>query len=128
MEATKFDNVELFLVDLASYASVNAFCEKVEKEVPRLDILVQNAAVAQGEFVPTPDGWEQQYVLERTTMATGSSLACAQTAGEPPCNSTTFDPPPSVATSNYIQGYYSSFGLCYKFCPLLVPTPQTADL
>jgi len=36
-KATNFDNVELFLVDLASYASVDAFCEKVEREVPRLD-------------------------------------------------------------------------------------------
>ena len=63
-EATKFDNVELFLVDLASYASVNAFCEKVEKEVPRLDILVENAALAHREFIPTPDGWEHQYVFQ----------------------------------------------------------------
>ena len=59
-ESTKFDNVELFILDLASYASVNAFCEKVDKEVPRLDILVENAALAQGEFIPTPDGWEHQ--------------------------------------------------------------------
>jgi retinol dehydrogenase 12 len=59
-EATKFDKAELFLLDLASYASVSAFCEKVEKEVPRLDILVENAALAQAEFIPTPDGWEHQ--------------------------------------------------------------------
>ena len=63
-EVTNFDSVELFIVDLASYASVNAFCEKVEREVPRLDILVENAALALVEFIPTPDGWEHQYVLE----------------------------------------------------------------
>ena len=63
-EATKFDKVELFIVDLASYESVNAFCKKVEKEVPRLDILVENAALAQIEYVPTPDGWESQWVLK----------------------------------------------------------------
>ena len=62
-EATKFDNVELFLVDLASFESVNAFCEKVEKEVPRLDVLVENAALALAEFLPTPNDWEHQYVL-----------------------------------------------------------------
>jgi len=59
-EATNFVNVELFLVDLASYAPVDAFYEKVEREVPRLDILVENAALAQVEFIPTPDGWEHQ--------------------------------------------------------------------
>ena len=62
-EATKFDKVELFIVDLASYESVNAFCKKVEKEVPRLDILVENAALAQFEYSSTPDGWESQWVL-----------------------------------------------------------------
>ena len=59
-ESTEFDNVELFIVDLASYASVSAFCEKVEREAPRLDILVENAALVQNEFVPTSDGWEHQ--------------------------------------------------------------------
>ena len=59
-ESVKFDNVELFILDLSNYASVNAFCEKVDKEVPRLDILVENAGLEQGEFIPTPDGWEHQ--------------------------------------------------------------------
>jgi retinol dehydrogenase-12 len=59
-ESAKFDNVELFIVDLASFASVSAFCEKVEREVPRLDILVENAALVQNEFIPTSDGWEHQ--------------------------------------------------------------------
>ena len=45
------------------------FCEKVEREVPRLDILVENAAVALAEFIPTPDGWEHQYVLDAVTIA-----------------------------------------------------------
>ena len=59
-EYTKFENVELFIIDLASYASVSAFCEKVEREVPRLDILVENAALSQDEFIPTSDRWEHQ--------------------------------------------------------------------
>ena len=43
---------------------MNAFCEKVEKEVPRLDILIENAALAHTGFIPTPDGWEHQYVFQ----------------------------------------------------------------
>lgn len=101
-EATNFDNVELFLVDLASYASVNAFCEKVEREVPRLDILVENAALALAEFIPTPDGWEHQYVLG-SGCNHGHWLIPVQGAGEPPCNGTTFDPPPSVTPPDRIQ-------------------------
>lgn len=68
-ESVKFDNVELFIVDLSNYASVNAFCEKVDKEVPRLDILVENAALAQFEFIPTPDGWEHQVQVNHLATA-----------------------------------------------------------
>ena len=59
-KATGSNNVELFLLDLANYASVDKFCEKVEREIPHLDILVENAALAQLEYIPTPDGWEHQ--------------------------------------------------------------------
>ncbi|KAF9651640.1 hypothetical protein BDM02DRAFT_3267016 [Thelephora ganbajun] len=68
-EATKFDNVDPFLVDLASCASVNTFCDKLEKEIPRLDILVENAALAQAEFIPTPDGWEHQLQVNHLVAA-----------------------------------------------------------
>lgn len=126
-EATNFHNVELFLLDLASYGSVNAFCEKVERDVPRLDILVENAALALAEFTRTPDGWEYQYVLG-SGYGRGHWLIPVQGAGEPPSDGTTFDPPPSTTPSNRIQGCCSSLGLCFKLRPLLVPTPQTADL
>jgi len=52
-----------------NYASVNAFCEKVEKEVPCLDILVENAALVQVEFIPTPDGWEHQLQVNHLATA-----------------------------------------------------------
>lgn len=61
MAATGHKNVELRLVDLAKFESVNEFCDKVEKEVPRLDILVANAGMVAWKFVATIDGWEQQY-------------------------------------------------------------------
>ena len=128
-EVTNFDNVELFIVDLASYASVNAFCEKVEREVPRLDILVENAALALTEFIPTPDGWEHQYVSGSGYNRSHWLIPTPDKgAGEPPCDGTTFDPPPSATPSNRIHGYYSSLGLRFKLRPLLVPAPQTANL
>ena len=125
---TNFNNVELFLVDLASHASVNTFCEKIEKDVPRLDILVENAGVALPEFIPTPDGWEHQYVLESGYNRDRRLILRIQGTGEPSCNGTTLDPSPSATPSNRIQVHRSSFGLCVNRSPLLVPAPQSADL
>jgi len=107
-EATNSDKVEHFLVDLASHVSISR-------------ILVENAAVAYAEFIPTPDGWEglQSWSLAHPRV---------QVTGEPPCNGATFDPSPFIIPSSRIQGCYSSFGLCLKFRLLLVPTPQTANL
>ena len=42
---------------------MNKFCDEVEKEVPRLDVLVANAGMLTWEYTPTSDGWEQQYGL-----------------------------------------------------------------
>ena len=58
--ATGHKNVELRLVDFARFESVNEFCDKVEKEVPRLDILVANAGILKFGHDITSDGWEQQ--------------------------------------------------------------------
>jgi hypothetical protein len=122
-EATKFDNIDLFLVDLASYASVNAFCEKVEKEVPRLDILVENAALAHGEFIPTPDGWEHQWVLKSDRTRGLWLILSFQAPSESPRNCTTRDPAPSTTSSLCVRGRHSSLGLCFNWRPLRGPTP-----
>ena len=53
----------LMLVDLGDFASVGAFADKYEKEVGRLDLLVENAAVANNTLTRTVDGWESKYVL-----------------------------------------------------------------
>jgi len=42
---TKKDNVELELLDLASFASIKAFCERMKAKLQRLDILVNNAGL-----------------------------------------------------------------------------------
>ena len=58
--ATGHKNVELRLVDFAKFESVNEFCDKFEKEISRLDVLVANAGILNWEYVTTSDGWEQQ--------------------------------------------------------------------
>ncbi|KAJ7466923.1 hypothetical protein FB451DRAFT_1483837 [Mycena latifolia] len=51
-------NVELWIVDLADFASVKRFADKFEQDGGRLDILVENAAIATLKHDPTKDGWE----------------------------------------------------------------------
>ncbi|KAL9113114.1 MAG: hypothetical protein Q9227_002726 [Pyrenula ochraceoflavens] len=46
-------------VDMASFASVGAFAEKVSKEEGRVDVVVLNAGVAVTEWKGTGDGWEE---------------------------------------------------------------------
>ena len=62
-EETGCSNAELWLLDLASFASVKAFAERFEREATRLDLLVENAAIVPEEtFVSTSDGWEPVYL------------------------------------------------------------------
>ncbi|KAF9526086.1 NAD(P)-binding protein [Crepidotus variabilis] len=59
---TECKTAELRLVDLTTFASVNAFVEKFNAEVDRLDILVLNAAImAQADYPTTKDGWEMSF-------------------------------------------------------------------
>jgi NAD(P)-dependent dehydrogenase (short-subunit alcohol dehydrogenase family) len=58
-EETGFQDIELKLLDQASFASVRAFVDTLDKELDRLDILVENAAVcSQEKAFLTEDGWE----------------------------------------------------------------------
>ncbi|KAF9255372.1 NAD(P)-binding protein [Marasmius fiardii PR-910] len=54
---TNFENIELWLMDLASFDSVRAVKAKVDK-LERLDILVENAALATLKY-DVNDGWER---------------------------------------------------------------------
>ena len=56
--ATGFTGVELRIVDLASFESVNVLGEGFEKEELKLDILVYNAGVNMIRYETTGDGWE----------------------------------------------------------------------
>ncbi|KAJ7042773.1 hypothetical protein C8F04DRAFT_1074729 [Mycena alexandri] len=55
---TGYKKGEVWIVDLADFASVTKFADKFEQDGGRLDILVENAAKAQLIYEPTKDGWE----------------------------------------------------------------------
>ena len=50
--------MEVWELDLASFDSVKRFGQKCVQELDRLDILVENAAIATGQWGVTADGWE----------------------------------------------------------------------
>lgn len=55
--------VEYWHLDLQSFASVSAFATRFEKEGGgKLDILVENAAIATRKYQKTSDGYESTYV------------------------------------------------------------------
>ncbi|KAJ7173561.1 hypothetical protein C8R46DRAFT_1083145 [Mycena filopes] len=55
---TGYTKAELWIVDLADFASVTQFADKFEKDGGRLDILVENAGMLADKYEPTKDGWE----------------------------------------------------------------------
>ncbi|KAF9443635.1 NAD(P)-binding protein [Macrolepiota fuliginosa MF-IS2] len=58
-QETGYSKAELWLVDLADFASVRAFVDQALENLERLDILVMNAAAApRHSFISTKDGWE----------------------------------------------------------------------
>ncbi|KAG1738038.1 hypothetical protein EDB19DRAFT_1636601 [Suillus lakei] len=67
-QETGYNGCELWIVDLANFASVTAFADKFEKEGGDLHILVMNAGILQHVYQPTTDGWES--VLQVNHLAT----------------------------------------------------------
>ncbi|XP_034017950.1 retinol dehydrogenase 14b [Thalassophryne amazonica] len=47
-------------LDLASLASVRKFCQEINEEEPKLDVLINNAGVYQCPYMKTEDGFEMQ--------------------------------------------------------------------
>ncbi|KAH7141107.1 hypothetical protein EDB81DRAFT_900756 [Dactylonectria macrodidyma] len=60
--------IEVWLVDLASFASVRSFADQVAQKLERLDIAVLNAAVSKEKYYATVDGWEE--VLQVNVLST----------------------------------------------------------
>lgn len=65
-------NVEVWKLDLSSFSSVKSFADKVNSDLPRLDILIENAGVATDQWRETVDGYEttlQVNVISTTMLA-----------------------------------------------------------
>lgn len=54
--------VEVWQLDMASFASVKAFAQRCERELSRLDIALLNAGLTPNGFKSTQDGYEQRLV------------------------------------------------------------------
>jgi NAD(P)-dependent dehydrogenase (short-subunit alcohol dehydrogenase family) len=54
----KGDSVEVWQLDMNSYSSIQAFCDKASSKLDHLDIVVLNAAIAPRHFAKSPTGWE----------------------------------------------------------------------
>ncbi|KIM23281.1 hypothetical protein M408DRAFT_27972 [Serendipita vermifera MAFF 305830] len=50
--------LEVWELDLASFKSVKAFAERCINDLDRLDVLLNNAAIAIARWTTTADGWE----------------------------------------------------------------------
>ncbi|KZS97483.1 NAD(P)-binding protein [Sistotremastrum niveocremeum HHB9708] len=62
--------VEYWHIDLQSFASVSAFATRFEKEGGgKLDILVENAAIATRKYQKTPDGYESSIQTNHLSTA-----------------------------------------------------------
>jgi len=59
IQATGFENAELALVDLSSFASVSAFGDTFIRDGSQIDIFVYNAGVVLPKYSATMDGWEE---------------------------------------------------------------------
>jgi len=58
-EETGYKNAEPMALDLGKFSSISEFVTQASKTLDRLDILVENAAVAtMGKYIQTEDGWE----------------------------------------------------------------------
>ncbi|KAK0440897.1 uncharacterized protein EV420DRAFT_1279069 [Desarmillaria tabescens] len=55
---TGYTKAELWIIDVANFSSVIAFADRAERELDRLDILVENAGMATWEYEQV-EGWER---------------------------------------------------------------------
>lgn len=55
---SKGTTIDVWAVDLADFSSVNAFATRMEKELDRLDIFVENAGIMSQTWKVTKDGHE----------------------------------------------------------------------
>ncbi|WP_127533804.1 SDR family oxidoreductase [Paenibacillus kobensis] len=56
--STGNERIEVLPLDLASFASIRAFADRVNRNYDKLDVLVNNAGIMMDEWTPTADGLE----------------------------------------------------------------------
>ncbi|PPQ73915.1 hypothetical protein CVT24_012780 [Panaeolus cyanescens] len=67
---TKCETAEMWLLDLGSFDSVNAFVDRAESELPRVDLLIENAGVLPTETLDgTQDGWETAFQVNNLSTS-----------------------------------------------------------
>ena len=70
--ANRHGVVQIWDLDMNSFASVKAFAERVDREVTKLDVALLNAGLYLRTYVKSPDGWEetlQVNILSTTLLA-----------------------------------------------------------
>ncbi|KAL1968278.1 hypothetical protein VTN77DRAFT_2113 [Rasamsonia byssochlamydoides] len=60
--------VKVWHLDQNSFQSVREFVERVNNEIPQLDVALLNAGLLHREYVVSPDGWEE--TLQVNTLST----------------------------------------------------------
>ncbi|KAF3481259.1 WW domain-containing oxidoreductase [Arthroderma uncinatum] len=73
-ERTKHDTntdskIQIWPLDMASYQSVKTFVERVNDEIPRLDIALLNAGGMHRKYTLTQDGWEETLQVNALSTA-----------------------------------------------------------
>ncbi len=63
IQSTGNTNVHLRLVDLSSFASIKEYGTALREELPRIDILINNAGAMFGEYKESVDGFEMTFAL-----------------------------------------------------------------
>jgi NAD(P)-dependent dehydrogenase (short-subunit alcohol dehydrogenase family) len=62
-EASGNDNVELMIADLSSQSEVRLLANELKEKYPKLDVLINNAAVFYSYREYSPDGIEMQFAV-----------------------------------------------------------------
>lgn len=66
--ANRPDAVHVWLLDMNSFSSVLKFAERVNKEIPKLHVVLLNAGVLHRAYHVSPEGWEE--TLQVNTLST----------------------------------------------------------
>jgi NAD(P)-dependent dehydrogenase (short-subunit alcohol dehydrogenase family) len=66
--------IEVWLLDMLDYASIQAFADRVRTDIDRLDYTILNAGVMQNAFAKSPYGWEN--TLQVNLLSTNLLALC----------------------------------------------------